>query len=134
MNAEELINRFVPPIALLAIGVTMVYPAVQGGIASDVARSEIADATFGVLLWVAYFGTRIASALETDAVTDGLRPADWVALASFGLWIVAGVAFVFAGVRSPTVIAFTVLGAAAVALWGYSVRGDSDPRSEPLGD
>jgi hypothetical protein len=114
------VERALPPVVIIVAGGVMLHPEFGELLAGKPTSSRAPDVTFGILLWVAYFGTRLAADIETDRTNEsGIGLLDWAFLLGFGSWIVAGVAFAIAGLGSLLVAGFTVFGIAAIGAWMY---------------
>ena len=95
-------------------------PELEEVLAGDAIAPRAPEITFGVLLWVVYFGPSLAARIESDRTNENeIDLSDWVFLLGFGSWIVAGVAFVIAGLDSLHVVVSTAFGIVAVVAWVY---------------
>jgi hypothetical protein len=117
---RNIVERALPPVLFVVIGVWMIQPELGEVLAGEPISPRAPNITFGILLWVAYFGPSLAAHIESDRTNSNrVDLSDRAFLLGFGSWIIAGVAFVIAGLGSLLVAGFTVFGLVAVVAWVY---------------
>lgn len=114
---RDTVERTLPPVVVIIVGMGMMQPELGEVLAGDPIAPRAPEITFGILLWAGYLGPALAVHIESDRTNEnGFDLSYWVLLLVVGIWVVAGIAFLIAGQRSPLVAGWIVLSVAAVVV------------------